>query len=164
MSEKEGVASGEAQLVVFKLGEEEFGVNIAQVREIIKMVDIAKMPKSPEFVEGVINLRGSITTVMDLRKKLGIEYHDNGKDTRIIIIEVGNNTMGMIVDSVMEVLRMSREDIDTSEVITSQIEAEHVQGVGKLKERILILLDLNRVLTSHEAARLEQVREQTAAA
>jgi purine-binding chemotaxis protein CheW len=151
--------SDEDQLVVFKLGDEEFGVDISQVREIIKLVEITKMPNSPVFVEGVINLRGSIATVIDLRKRLGIESNGNSEDTRIIIVELGNDIVGMIVDSVTEVLRMSVRDIDESALLTSQVEAEYVRGVGKLEDRILILLDLNKALTKGEVAQIEKISE-----
>lgn len=150
----------EIQLVVFKLGAEEFGVDISQVREIIKTVDITRMPDTPEFVEGVINLRGAITLVMDLRKKLGITSEDFDKDARIVIIELESNIIGMMVDSVAEVLRISSKDIDTETMNASQIGAEYIRGVGKLEDRILILLDLRRVLTGQEVAQVELVVEE----
>ena len=156
--ESEGL--NEVQLVVFELGEEEFGVDISQVREIIKTVEITKMPNTPDFVEGVINLRGSITTVMDLRKKLGvISSREDDRDTRIVIVELEDSTMGMVVDSVTEVLRISAADIDTEAVSTSQIDAEYLRGVGKLEDRILILLDLSRVITGREVSQIEQAKE-----
>lgn len=158
MSENEGVE--EIQLVAFKLGTEEYGVDISQIREIIKSVEITKMPNTPDYVNGVINLRGSITTVMDLRKKL--EIATNEEDTRnhrIVIVELEGNTIGMVVDSVTEVLNMSTADIDTESVNTSQIDAEYFRGVGKLKDRLLILLDLNKVISRAEATQIEQVKE-----
>ena len=156
--ETEGL--NEVQLVVFTLGEEEFGVDISQVREIIKTVEITKMPNTPDFVEGVINLRGSITTVMDLRKKLGvISSKEDDRDTRIVIVELEDSTMGMVVDSVTEVLRISAADIDTESVATSQIDAEYLRGVGKLEDRILILLDLGKVITGQEVSQIELAKE-----
>lgn len=161
MTESEGL--NEVQLVVFELGEEEFGVDISQVREIIKTVEITSMPNTPDFVNGVINLRGSITTVMDLRKKLGVtSSKEDDRDTRIVIVELEDNTIGMMVDSVTEVLRISAADIDTEAVATSQIAAEYLRGVGKLEDRILILLDLNRVMTGQEVSQMEQAKEAAA--
>lgn len=161
MMETDG--TNEVQLVVFELGEEEFGVDISQVREIIKTVEITKMPNTPDFVNGVINLRGSITTVMDLRKKLGVtSSKEDDRDTRIVIVELEDNTIGMIVDSVSEVLRISAADIDTEAVSTSQIDAEYLRGVGKLEDRILILLDLDRVISGQEVSRIEQTKEAAA--
>lgn len=149
----------EIQLVVFKLGSEEFGVDISQVREIIKTVNITKIPNSPEFIEGVINLRGQTTTVMDLRKKLDILSQDENPDQRIIITEFRNDHIGMIVDSVEEVLRISTGYIDTQSIATSQVESEYILGVGNLENRLLILLDLGRVLNSREAVSVEKAIE-----
>ncbi len=136
----------EMQLVVFRLGKEEFGVDITQVREIIKLTTITRVPNAPEFIEGVINLRGQITAVMDLRKRLGIEANANNGDTRIIVVELPGTTLGMIVDNVSEVLRLGAKDIDAASAITSEVGSEYIRGIGKLKDRLLILLDLSRVL------------------
>lgn len=148
--------SDEVQLVVFRLGKEEYGVDITQVREIIKMKEITRIPNAPEFVEGVINLRGQITTVTDLRKRLNVEGHNNDQ-TRIIIVELGESTIGMIVDSVSEVLRLSKKDIDSTPEIVTSLETEYVRGVGKLKDRLLILLDLNRILQPGEVTELKKI-------
>jgi purine-binding chemotaxis protein CheW len=156
---KENEELEDIQLVAFKLGDEEYGVDISQIREIIKSVEITKMPNTPDYVDGVINLRGSITTVMDLRKKLEIATKEDARNNRIVIVELEGNTIGMMVDSVTEVLNISTGDIDTESVNTSQIEAEYFRGVGKLKDRILILLDLNKVISGAEAAQIEKVKE-----
>ncbi|MEE8168455.1 MAG: chemotaxis protein CheW [Candidatus Hydrothermarchaeales archaeon] len=146
----------EVQLVVFMLGKEEFGVDITQVREILKIPRITSIPNSPEFIEGVINLRGQITTVMDLRKRLGVGGGEISENTRIVIVEVGDTTIGMVVDSVSEVLRLSTKDIDAAPSIATDIEAEYIQGVGKLTDRLLILLDLGKILSRGE---MEQVKK-----
>ncbi len=156
---QEGEVLGRVQLVVFRLGGEEFGVEIGQVREIIKMIEVTQMPNCPDFMQGVINLRGQVTAVMDLRKKLGISANDGEKDARIIIVESGDKTVGMIVDSVTEVLRIPTKDLDDADIITSQVEADYIRGVGKLEDKILILLDLNKVLTTREIAQVEQIGE-----
>src|SRR5512138_18050 len=96
----------EYQLVVFTIGEEEFGVDISQVREIVRLVQITCLPKAPVFIEGVVNLRGQVLAVIDLSKRLGIGSKQRGENTRIIVVEVGETTVGMIVDSVSEVLRL----------------------------------------------------------
>ena len=150
-------ANGEVQLVVFKLGNEEYGVDITQVREIIKMKEITRIPNAPEFVEGVINLRGQITSVTDLRKRLGIGAHENNEQTRIIIVELDKSTIGMIVDSVSEVLRLSREDVDSTPSMAANVDTKYIRGVGKLKDRLLILLDLNKVLVQSEVKELETI-------
>lgn len=149
--------SEEVQLVVFRLGNEEYGVEITQVREIIKMKEITRIPNAPDFVEGVINLRGQITTVTDLRKRLGTNGSDNNDQTRIIIVELDRSTIGMIVDSVSEVLRLGKNEIDSTPEIVSNLETKYIRGVGKLKDRLLILLDLNRILKPGEVKELSSM-------
>ena len=95
----------EFQLVVFKIGNEEFGVDIKQVREIVRLVEITRMPKAPAFIEGVVNLRGQIVSVIDLAKRLDLPSRPRDDFTRIVVIEIESNTVGMVVDSVSEVLR-----------------------------------------------------------
>ncbi|MCD5424869.1 MAG: chemotaxis protein CheW [Methanosarcinaceae archaeon] len=137
------------QLVVFELGGEEFGVDITQVREIIRKGDFTTVPNAPSYVKGVINLRGQITTIIDLRMKLGL-FNDGAIDeqqARIIIVEIDNNIMGMIVDSVSEVTYLSKKDIDSvPSTLKQSINAEYIKGVGKLPNRLLILIDLKSVL------------------
>ncbi|MFH2144996.1 MAG: chemotaxis protein CheW [Candidatus Omnitrophota bacterium] len=142
---------GEIQLVVFMVGEEEFGVEINQVREIVKLVSITRMPKAPVFIEGVVNLRGQIITVIDLAKRLDLPSKGRTETSRIMVVEVGGNTVGMIVDSVSEVLRLTPDAIEaTPALIESEVHEQYLRGVGKIDDRLLILLDLNEVLTSEE--------------
>ena len=141
----------EVQLVVFKIGEEEFGVEINQVREIVKLVSITRMPRAPVFIEGVVNLRGQIITVIDLAKRLDLPSTGKTEATRIMVVEVGEDTVGMIVDSVSEVLRLSKDDIeDTPALIDTEVHEKYLRGVGKSEDRLLILLDLNEVLSTEE--------------
>jgi len=143
--------SGEIQLVVFKIGEEEFGVEINQVREIVKLVAITRMPKAPAFIEGVVNLRGQIITVIDLSRRLDLLSIGRSEFTRIMVVEVGDSTVGMIVDSVSEVLRLSESDIEaTPSLIDTEVHEKYLRGVGKSEDRLLILLDLNEVLSTEE--------------
>jgi len=147
----------EYQLVVFKIGEEEFGVDISQVREIVRLIEVTYMPKAPAFIEGVVNLRGQIVAVIDLAKRLGIPSRPRGDTTRIIVIEIGENTVGMIVDSVSEVLRISSENIEeVPGLIETEVPEHYIRGVGKLKDRLLVLLDLSRVLSHEEVAKVER--------
>ena len=137
------------QLVVFKLGGEDFGVDITQVREIIRKGDITVVPNAPEFVKGVINLRGQITTIIDLRRKLGLPEKEasNDKQERVIVVEVGKNTVGMAVDAVSEVTYLTESDIDeVPAMVKENIRTEYLKGVGKLPNRLLILIDLKSVL------------------
>ena len=147
----------EYQLVVFTLGDEEFGVDISQVREIVRVVQITYLPKAPTFIEGVVNLRGQVLAVIDLSKRLGVPSKERSENTRIIVVEVGENTVGMIVDSVSEVLRLSSEFVeDVPSLVETEVPEHYIRGVGKLKDRLLVLLDLNKILTPEETAHIER--------
>lgn len=139
------------QMVVFQLGGEEFGVEIMKVQEIIRMPEITQIPQSPEYVEGVINLRGKIIVVINLDKRFNLSSKDVDEHSRIIVVEIGDNVVGMIVDSVNEVLRINASSIDPApELVTSSVSKEYITGVGKLDDRLLILLDLAKVLNKKE--------------
>ncbi len=145
------------QLVTFSIGEEEFGVEILKVREIIRMLEITRVPRAPEFVEGVINLRGSVIPILDLRKRFGLVSKDNDKDTRIVVINIHNMTVGFIVDSVSQVLRIPANTVEPPPPVVAGLDSEYIEGVGKLEDRLLILLDLDRLLSSEERNVLSQV-------
>lgn len=139
------------QLVTFKLGNEEFAIDILKVQEINRIVEITKVPKSPDFVEGVINLRGKVIPVIELRKKFCLEEVEHTKETRIIVVDINDNIMGLIVDSVSEVLRLSEDTIEPSPpIVAGGIDSEYIQGVGKLDDRLLILLNLNNLFSKEE--------------
>ncbi len=154
--------SDELQLVVFRLGKEEYGIDITQVREIIRVTEITRIPNSPSFIEGVINLRGQITTVMDLRKKLGTKA-ENTEQTRIMIVELSDSTtIGMIVDAVTEVLRLPKKDIESSLTLTTE-DAEYIYGVGKVNDRLLILIDVDKLVPKNERRLQVEAKAQTVA-
>ncbi|ABB15741.1 chemotaxis protein CheW [Carboxydothermus hydrogenoformans] len=140
----------EAQIVIFTLNQQQYGVDIAQVYEIIRMTDITKIPNTPYFVEGVINLRGKIIPVIDLRKRLGMPEAERDKATRIIVVDVDGITVGMIVDSVMEVFRLNDVEIESTPSMINDIDSSFIQGIAIKDERMIILLDLNRVLKGEE--------------
>ncbi|GAV22531.1 chemotaxis protein CheW [Carboxydothermus pertinax] len=140
----------EAQIVIFTLNQQQYGVDIAQVFEIIRMTDITKIPNTPYFVEGVINLRGKIIPVIDLRKRLGMPEVERDKATRIIVVDVDGLTVGMIVDSVMEVFRLNDVEIESTPSMINDIDSSFIQGIAIKDERMIILLDLNRVLKGEE--------------
>ena len=150
----------EFQLVAFQLGEETYGVDISQVEEIIRLQPITKVPGAPDFVEGVINLRGRVIPVIDLRKRFHLPPREETKNTRIVVVEVPPNTVGMIVDAVDEVLRISEEKIEAPSLIISSIDTEYIKGVGKLENKLLILLDLSKVLTREEKGALQTMKEE----
>jgi len=139
------------QVIVFNLGNERYGVDISQVREIIKPTQITRIPNAPDFVEGVINLRGQITTIINLRKRFGLEPKPIDNNTRIIVVEYNNAVIGMMVDTVNEVKYLSTADIEAlPSIITAREEAKFLKGVGKLPDGLLILIDLNKVLSEDE--------------
>ena len=156
MSENKS-AGKEIQVVIFCLGKEEFGARIDQVKEIIEMTHITRMPKAPSFIKGVINLRGQIIAVIDLAGLFDLSSSGNGEEIRIVVVDVDNNTVGMIVDSVPEVLRISVKDIDpTPGLIESRIDTRYIEGIGKLENRLFVLLNLSKVLSPEEMERLEE--------
>ncbi len=148
-------SDGTVQVIVFKLGDERYRVDISQVREIIRPTQITRIPNAPDFVEGVINLRGQITTIINLRKRFGLPPKEIDNDTRIIVVEYDNAVIGMMVDTVNEVKYLSAEDIEAlPSMITARSEAKFLKGVGKLPDGLLILIDLNKVLSEDEVERL----------
>jgi purine-binding chemotaxis protein CheW len=151
----------EIQLVVFKLGDEEFGVNIHQVREIVKLIPITPIPRAPGCIEGVVNLRGQVVAVMDLAKRLDLTPHPRSERTRIIVVELEENTVGMIVDEVSEVLRTPTSRIEkTPQIVESDISQKYITGVCKLEDRLLILIDLAQVLSLEEVEHIKKTEEE----
>jgi purine-binding chemotaxis protein CheW len=145
------------QLVSFKIGEEEFGVDILKVQEINRMLAITKVPNAPVFVEGVVNLRGRIIPVVDLRCRLGMPSIEHNSKTRIVVVELENRTVGFIVDEVSEVLRIPRDITEPPPSMVANIEADYITAVGKLEDRLLILLDLDKIFNFEEEKQLEAV-------
>lgn len=150
-------ATIEEQLVVFELASESYGVDIGAVNTIIRMQEITEIPRSPEFVEGVINLRGSIIPVIDLRKRFGLPITEQTKASRIVVVESNAQLIGMVVDAVSETLRLPQDAIEPPSPIVTSMDSEYVRGVGKLENRLVILLALDRVLTSREMDALRSV-------
>ena len=146
------VESDELQLVSFNIGTEEFGVDILKVQEINRMVEITKVPQAPTYVEGVINLRGKVIPIVDLRMRFNLELKEHDKNTRIVVVDIGGNIMGMIVDSVSEVLRLPASTIEPPPEIVTGVNSEYIKGVAKLEDRLLIFLDLSRVIDVSEIA------------
>ena len=138
------------QLVTFSIGEEEFGVDILKVQEIIRTMEITKVPRAQDFVEGVINLRGKVIPIIDLRRRFGFTSKEHDKHTRIIVIEINNMIVGFVVDSVSEVLRIPAATVEPPPPVVAGVESEYISGVGKLEDRLLILLDLDKLLSNED--------------
>jgi purine-binding chemotaxis protein CheW len=138
------------QLVSFKVGDAEFGVDILRVQEINKMMKLTMVPNTPPFVEGVINLRGRIIPVINLRARLGLEEKEYDSKTRIIVVDLYDKTIGFIVDEVKEVLRIPKSITEPPPEIVSGVDSEYITAIGKLEDRLLILLDLTKILSNQE--------------
>lgn len=136
------------QYVVFKLGDEEYGIDIQKVQIIERIQNITRVPKSPYFIKGVINLRGEIIPVMSLRSKFNLEEEEYKDETRTIIVEIEDNKIGMIVDQVKEVLQISTEAIENVQGFSSDINFNFIQGVGKVNDHIVTLLNLKSLIDS----------------
>ena len=143
----------ELQLVIFALAKEEYGLPITKVQEINRMVPIAKLPQTPSFVEGIINLRGRVLPVIDLRKRFQLAVSEHTDATRIIIVDVEGQTVGVIVDAVNEVVRLSSSQVEPAPP-SFMLDSKYIHGVGKLDNRLLILLNIDKVLTEQEAIAL----------
>ena len=136
----------ENQLVVFSLGKECYGVDISIVREIIQLQPVTKVPGTPYSVEGMINLRGSVIPIVDLRKRFKLHSTSNDKDTRIVVVNCNKQDTGIIVDSVEEVLRIPVDSIEPPSTIVTGEKAKHLRGIVKLSQKLIILLDMDEVL------------------
>jgi len=134
------------QTVVFTLEHNEFGIDIGKVREIDRLIKVTRVPRVPPHVEGIINLRGQLVPVVDLRTRLGLSRATPTKAARIIVAEIGTRSIGMIVDEVREVVRIPLDQIDTSEGVLEGFASEHIGALGKIDGRLIILLNLENIL------------------
>jgi purine-binding chemotaxis protein CheW len=146
----------EAQLVVFRLGNESYGIDISCVQGIERMHPVTLVPRAPQWIEGVINLRGQITPVMNLRVRFGFERIEPTKETRIVVVQIKGQWVGLVVDRVTGVLRVTSEQIEPPSELVTSVESGYLQGIAKLDDGLLILLDLDRVLNEQEAQELSQ--------
>jgi purine-binding chemotaxis protein CheW len=147
------------QVVGFRIGNETFGVRIGSVREIVRVPEITSVPSAPETVEGVINLRGKIIPVMDLRKRFGQTEIRPDKKNRILVVELENKLVGLIVNAASEVLKIAPSEIEPPGAVFAEGESGYVTGVGKLKGRLIILLDIAKLLQRPEFKRVEEAAE-----
>jgi purine-binding chemotaxis protein CheW len=136
--------------LTFALAKEEYGLEILKVREIMGMMDITAVPNTPAYVKGVINLRGKVIPVIDLRLKFGLEEREMTNETCIIVVEVDSALMGLIVDKVLEVSDIDGSDIEDPPAFGINIDTDFILGMGKAKSRVIILLNINKVLTGKE--------------
>ena len=146
------------QLVVMEISGERYGVSIGAVSTIIRMQEVTSIPRTPSFVEGVINLRGSIIPVIDLRKRFGLPVGELTKASRIVVVEAADQMIGMMVDSVCETLKLPQSAIEPPSPIVVNVDSAYVRGVGKQDGRLVILLDVEKVLTVKETDLLSKIK------
>ncbi len=159
VAEKEEISSHEGKYLTFILGSEEYGIEILRVREIIGVMDITAVPQAPDYMKGVINLRGKVIPIIDLRLKFSMQEEEHTKETCVIVVEVNNTQIGIIVDSVSEVQDINGSEIEESPDLGQGIDTNFIMGLGKVREKIIILLDIEKVLTSGD---LEIVKQHVA--
>ena len=145
-TDTQAASAEEVQVVAFKLRSEEYGFSILNVQEIKGLTDITRVPFAPEFVKGVINLRGSVLPVIDLTRRLGLEDTPYTPNTRIVIVKFDEVSVGMLVDAVTEVRTIDSDDIDASRAVTTEANGKFVSGIGKVDSRLIILLNISEVI------------------
>lgn len=148
------------QLVTFKMGTEEYAVDILKVQEINRMSEIAKVPNAPQYVEGVINLRGRVIPVVSLRKRFGFTEKDQDAQSRIIIMDIQGITIGVIVDSVSEVLRIPSNTVEPAPHFSSELGSEFITGIAKMEDRLIILIEMDLLIERSESVQMLETSQQ----
>ncbi|HYE36806.1 chemotaxis protein CheW [Methylocaldum sp.] len=143
------------QWVTFRLGEETYGINVMQVQEVLRITEIAPVPGAPDYVVGIINLRGNVVTVIDTRKRFGLFPKEPDDASRIVIIEAEDQVIGILVDSVAEVVELRASEIESAPSVGNEESARYIQGVTSHNGELLILVDLNRFLSDEDKAELD---------
>ncbi len=149
--------SHEVQVACFRLGEDLYAADIMRIKEIIRLQKLANLPKSPAFVEGVLNLRGTVIPVIDLRKRFDIPAAPQGRDTRLLIVSMGRQILGLVVDEVTEVLSVPVKDIKPAPQVAKGVGAEYLVGVCLVKDSLIMLLNLDRILSDRESDELDRM-------
>ena len=158
-AEKKESPTYEGQFLTFTLNSEEYGIEILKVREIIGVMDITTVPQTPEFMKGVINLRGTVIPVVDLRLKFSMPEEEYTQETCVIVVEANNSQMGIIVDSVSEVLNIQNGEIEETPSFGQGIDTDFIMGLGKVKEGIIILLNIEQILSSEVMDVVKQIEK-----
>ena len=145
------------QIVGFRLDQEEYGIEITKIQEIILMGEITRVPQVPDYIEGLINLRGSVIPIIDLRKRFELPAKPYTDETRTIVVNIENKTIGVIVDAVTQVIRVANEHVEPAPPTVAAMGKEHIAGLAKLEDRLLILLKIDRLLDPEPSENTEQV-------
>ena len=147
----------ENQYVVFNLDKEEFGIDIMNVKEIIPYKESIQVPNTPNFIEGIINYRGNVIPIINLKRRFKLGIEEMTKDTRIVVITLEDKEIGFVVDEASQTLRLDESQIDPAPDIISGVDRKYITGVGKVDNRLLILMDLEKVLTDKEKDEMEML-------
>ncbi|HUJ77351.1 MAG TPA: chemotaxis protein CheW [bacterium] len=145
------------QFISFSVGDEEYGLELLRVKEVIRVREITWLPKAPSFVKGIINLRGDVIPIIDLRDKFGLESREQTAQTRVIVVEVEGRLMGMVVDSASQVVRIPADQIEPPPPVMGGLSQDFINGVGKLDDKLIILLNVDAILNSEELVALSTV-------
>jgi purine-binding chemotaxis protein CheW len=153
-----GLSGGgnEVQLVTFKLDDQEYGLSIENVVEVVRMVAITRIPRAPDVMEGIINLRGRVVPVINLRKRFGARPRPRDLDTRLLVARIGGRVIALIVDTVSEVLKLDAESLDASDAVATGV-TQYLSAIGKMGDRLLLIVDLDAILSFDEESRLEDL-------
>ncbi len=157
IAERKETSSIEGKFLTFVLGDEIYGIEILKAREIIGLMDITTVPQTPDYMKGVINLRGKVIPVIDLRTKFSMQEEEHTQETCVIVVEVNNTSIGIVVDSVSEVSDIRGEEIENAPKFGHEIDTSFIMGLGKAKDKIIILLDIDAVLSSEELEMVEEL-------
>jgi purine-binding chemotaxis protein CheW len=147
------------QMISFAISDEDYGVDIQTVKEVIRKKEITRLPKAPAFVKGVINLRGDVIPIIDLRERFNMEQQEYTNMTRVIVVEVEGRSIGMVVDSVSHVIRIEEGQIEPPPPCVGKVSEEYIRGVGKVDEKLIVLLNIDHILSTEEKIELEKVNE-----
>lgn len=152
----------EQQFVVMKIGQEQYGANVLQVTSVERMLDISPVPRTLSYIKGVANLRGNVTPIIDLRERVGIHSQFAGEEDarRIVVVQVEDMSVGMIVDSVEDVVTLDTTTIDPAPAVVGGLQAVYLHGVARVEEQLLVLLNLDRILSDVEVDQLHEVEKQ----
>lgn len=150
-----GTDTGSRQVVGFRIDQEEYGIEITKIQEIMLMGEITRIPQVPDYIEGLINLRGSVIPIIDLRKRFALPARKYSDETRTIVANVQSKTIGLIVDAVTQVIRIANDQIEPAPPTVAAIGKDHIAGLAKLESRLLILLDVDKLLETQNAETVE---------
>lgn len=147
----------EKQFVVFKLDEEEYGIDIINVKEIGVYKEPVKVPNSPKFIEGIINYRGEVIPIVNLKKRFNLNNLIINKNTRVIVININNKQIGFVVDEASQTIRLDESEIEKAPEIVTGIDSEYITAVGKKDDRLILIIDLEKVLTDNEKQKINSL-------